>query len=146
MLKGGISIDGDGQLPADLEEKGREIHLRGLDEEDLYFEDADGKHAITMTIVGTYSHRYRAAEQMMQTRRLKRRKAIMTGEQLVRENNQLLVTCVIGWSGFISKGKPIDCNRTNILKIFELYPHIRLQVQQEVEDHEAFFRNASASS
>ncbi len=144
-FQGGVQLGGSDKSITDLEDVGVEIHLHDLEEEDIWYTDREGnKHAVTMTVAGTFSKRYRKAEATMQTRRIKRRRIRITGEQLMDDTETLTASCVIGWSGFFDQhGHPIECNKTNVRRVFERFPHIRQQVQVAMEDHETFFKASS---
>lgn len=59
----------------------------------------------------------------------------------------LLATCVLGWRGVVFKGKPLECNRTNVQELLSdpKRAWFRRAVKAAFDDNEAFIA-ASASN
>lgn len=98
---------------------------------------------VSVTVVGSYSKRYREAVDTRANRKFRLGK-IPTPAEVRAETLHLYADCVTAWDGFEDGGKPYACTRENVAKVFEAAPWIYEQVAQAVEDH-AGFTKASTS-
>ena len=128
---------------SDLEDEGTAVHLRDIDDELMYF-TPDGEkeeRPVTITVAGSYSKRYRKAQNAHTTRTMKgaRRGTRVTGEALQEQMLDLAATCVIAWDGFFDAGKILSCNKENAVRVFQQAPWFLEQVQAAQVDHASFF-------
>ncbi len=144
--KTGLDI---GSLPrvGDLEDEGVVVELRDINDERLFWQDEKGNEKpVTITVAGSYSHRYRRTQEAQTTRVMKRRGGVqVTGEMLSRQRLELIASCVLGWEGFVAQGKAWPCTKENVMQALQAAPYIREQVEAAMEDHEAFFKRASGT-
>jgi hypothetical protein len=111
------------------EEEGRAVQL--VDETGA---PMDG---VSITVVGSYSKRYRDAVDSRANRKFRLGK-VPTSADIRAETLHLYADCVVSWDGFVDGGKPYACTRENVVKVFEAAPWIYEQVAQAVEDHAGF--------
>lgn len=131
---------------ADLENDGIVVELRDVNNDPMYWKDDAGvEHPVTITVAGSYSHRYRRATEAQQTRVMKKRNPQITGELLGKQRLEIVAACVLAWSGFVHKGKPWACEKENVMHVLTAAPYIREQVESAMEDHAAFFKPASGN-
>ena len=126
---------GQAQAVAVREEEGRVVELRD--------EAGEVMQGVTVSVVGSYSKRYRDAVDQRANRKFRLGK-LPTPAEIRLETMQLYADCVIQWEGFEHEGKPWPSTRENIVKVFEAAPWIYEQVAAAVEDH-AGFTKASMS-
>lgn len=126
---------------ADREDEGTVVHLLDVHSEPMYY--GDDKKPVTVRVAGTFSATYRRAEQASTDRRLKRGMRSVNSETLTKDRLNVTAACVLGWEGFFNNGKPIPCDRTNVVTVLEAAPWIRQQIETAMEDHEAFFSGSS---
>ena len=142
--KGGFEL-GSAAPVADLEDAGTVVHLCGLDDELMFFTPEGPKakeQPVTITVAGSYSKRYRRAQNAQTTRAIKgggRRGSRITGESLREQRENLAAACVLAWEGFFDAGKPLDCTRENAAMVFERATWILEQVEAAQVDHASFF-------
>lgn len=101
---------------------------------------ADGSEA-TMTVLGSESKAYRAAERRQQRRLFKRmrvRSADVTPEETEAEAIELASSAVIGWHGWESNGKPLDCKPEHVKALLGV-KHIFEQVNAAIQGHASLF-------
>jgi len=124
-----------------LEDKGLEVEIMGLDGEWIIYKGENGTDSIaTIKVVGTYSTRYRRAQETQTTKTLRKRSTSNLGRDLGERRIELVASCVLGWDGFFHKGTPIPFNRNNVVKVLEAAPWVREQLENAMENHEAFLR------
>jgi len=137
---GGFDL-GAAKPVAALEDEGQTIEIRDIDGEVMTWTDGDGKaHPVTITVAGSYSTRYRRAQEAQITRTMKRRNPQITGEALGKQRLEVVAACVLAWTGFANKGKPLPCDKDNVMFVLEAAPWIREQVEGAMEDHAGFFK------
>lgn len=124
------------------EDEGLVVHVHGPDGGPLYF---GGDKPVTVTVAGTYSARYRRAEEAVATRRLKARRASLDAAGLRRDALEVQAACVLAWSGFFRDGKPIDCTKDNVIAALKAAPWLQTQIETAMEDHAGFFQGSSTS-
>ncbi len=125
------------------EDAGTTIHLRDAANAKMY--QADEKTPITALVAGSYSSRYRRAQEANRDKAVKRR-APLDGDQLDEQARELLAACIISWDGVADDdGQPIPFSKKNAVDLLARAPWIREQIENAVFDHAAFFRQPSAS-
>lgn len=124
---------------AEQEDQGLVVQIRDAFGNPLTFTDDAGEHPVTMTVAGTYSNRYRRAREAQTTRQLKRRSTNLTGDLVNSQRIGVVADCVLAWSGFMSGGKPLACDKEHVFQVLKHAPWILEQVESAMEDHEAFF-------
>lgn len=74
---------------------------------------------------------------------LKRHKNI-SAESIDSDALDMLTFCVVGWSGFYSGGKPVECNRLNVHNLLndDTFVWIRQQIDRAVLDDSGFLGNS----
>jgi len=129
-----------------LEDKGIEVELLGLDGEWMLFKGENGtEENVSMKVVGTYSTRYRRAQETQTTKTLRKRSSSNLGRDLGERRVELVASCVLSWKGFYHKGDPITFGRNNVIKVLEHAPWIREQLENAMENHEAFLKGNSSN-
>jgi hypothetical protein len=140
---GGFDITAAKPVTA-LEDEGQTIEIRDINGEPMTWKDDAGtEYPVTVTVAGSYSTRYRRAQEAQVTRAMKRRNPNLTGEALGKQRLEVEAACVLAWSGFFSKGKPWPCERENVITVLEAAPWIREQIAAAIEDHAGFFKGSS---
>jgi len=125
------------------EDEGQLVHIRGVDGEELYYEKDGKQHPVTMTVAGTYSTIYRAAQNRQRNALVKMRRAKLTGELVDNQQIELDAACVLGWDGFTIGATPVPFNRENAKQILISVPWIREQVEEAMNDHAGFTKSSS---
>lgn len=98
----------------------------------------------TILVAGTYSTRYRKAQNDLRSKSVKHRGPV-TGDLVDERQLEVIAASIISWEGFTSGGKPIPYNRHNAVALLTACPWIREQVEAAMTDHAAFFPKPSAS-
>lgn len=93
---------------------------------------------VTVTVAGTYSKRYRRAMEQRADRRFRDQRRTVDPEAIRQEALEVVADCVLGWSGFVASGVPLDCSRPNVVKVFTVAPWIHEQVAAAMDDHASF--------
>lgn len=124
------------------EDEGTVVHVRGSDGEPMYF-GKDDAEPVTITVAGTYSKAYRRAVDAQRERLVKQRRVTLTGEALAKQQLELVAACVLAWSGIVDAGKPLPCEKPNVLRLLTAAPWIREQVEEAMQDHAGFFGSSS---
>ncbi len=105
-------------------------------------EEQDG---VTILVAGTYSTAYRKAVSAQRDRMLRQRRGNLTGEQLERQQLELVAACIIEWDGFTSNGQPFPLSKDNAITLLTRAPWIREQVEEAMSDHASYFTKPAAS-
>lgn len=128
------------QEVAAREDEGQWIEIK--DETGQVYRDHSDQ-PVRMRVVGTYSARYRRAEESLTDRVIKRsRKAA----DFRRDRIDLVAALVVEWNGFYKAGKPLDCTRENVAEVLDAAYWIRAQVEEAAEDHAGFSGRLSPNS
>ena len=127
-----------GKDVAAREDEGTVVHLKDAAGELAYYGDKNDQ-PVTMTVVGTYSTRYRRALDAQRDRAIKRRGANVDGATVGRDATDLLASCVIAWEGIESNGAPLPFSKANVAAVLDACPWIREDVERASNDHAAFF-------
>jgi len=140
-------FDLESALPVEkMEDKGIDVELLGLDGEWMLFKGENGtEENVSMKVVGTYSTRYRRAQETQTTKTLRKRSSSNLGRDLGERRIELVASCVLSWNGFYHKGTPIAFGRNNVIKVLEAAPWIREQLENAMENHEAFLKGNSSN-
>ena len=107
--------------------------------------DHDGEpydEPVTVTVVGTYSTRYRKAVDKQRREMIKNRRIKTSAQALFKNQIELEAACVIAWEGLFDGDKAIECNPENAAEMLATVPWFREQVQAAMEDHAGFFESA----
>jgi hypothetical protein len=105
--------------------------------------------ALTITLAGQDSERFRKAERRITNKRLASqaagRRIALTSEGLETDAIERLVACTITWSGITLDGEAKDCTPENAREAYKRLPWLREQVERFVEDRANFLKTQSAS-
>jgi hypothetical protein len=104
----------------------------------------DGTTRVTVTVAGTYSKRYRQAQEANR-KWLRKHRGNTDADLIDRLAKQQIAACLIAWDGFTQDGKPYPLTRDNALHVLDVMPWVREQIENAMTDHEAFFSNESTS-
>lgn len=127
------------------EDEGTVVHVRDASGEPAIYENGTGPKPVTITVAGTYSSKYRRAVDAQRDRMLKQRRASLSGEQLNRQQLELVAACVLSWEGFTAEDKPFPLTKDNAVLLLDNAPWIREQVEEAMGDHASFFQKASTN-
>lgn len=111
------------------EDEGTVVHLADENGEKMYTENVPD----TITVAGTYSARYRRAQDANRDRLFKRRSAQLDGETVQRQGLEIIAACVLAWTGF-----GMEPTKANVVAVLESAPWIREQVEAAMNDHQLF--------
>lgn len=114
---------------------------------DAVLEGTDGQ-AITITLAGSDSERFRKVQRASTNRRLKTqssRRGQVTSEELEADSLETLAACTISWRGLVVDGEALECNAANARKAYKRLPWLKEQVDAFVGDR-ANFLKASPST
>jgi len=98
---------------------------------------ADGTES-TMTVLGSESKKYKAAQRQVTDRIVKRRRATVNVDDLERNAVFLAASAVIDWHGWESGAKTLPCTPENVQMLLRVV-HIREQVEEAIRGHSDFF-------
>ena len=130
---------------ADRENDGVILHVKDECGEPAY----TNERPVTITVAGSYSHRYQRAFEAQRRRIVRGRRGLSEDEmvdRMVQQALDLVVACVVAWDGFTDHGQPFPFTKTNAVKLFQAAPWILRQVEGAMEDHERFFKPVPAPS
>lgn len=106
---------------------------------------------LKVRVASYQSERAKAVQRRLANRSLKERsrnpKKASTVEELEEHSNEILASVVLGWSGFELKGKPLECNRENVLSVLnnpDLW-FIREQIDKAADDITSFMPASNKS-
>lgn len=104
-----------------------------------------------VTVASFQSERVKAVQRRVANRSLKENKRnpkkSATVEELEEASSEILASAVLGWSGFELKGKPLECNRENVLSVLsnpDLW-FIREQIDKAADDVTSFMPASNKS-
>lgn len=105
----------------------------------------DDGSQMTILVHGLYSDKYREVTEAQQSSRLKRMqrmggKASIDPKELRESRNDLLVKCTISWNITLN-GECPKCDAKNVRHVYETYPFIRDQVNDALEEPQAFLED-----
>lgn len=128
-----------GKSVAAREDEGTVVHVRDEIGEKLYQDEAKTLPA-TITVVGTYSSRYRRLSEANRDKMLKQRRSQMDGDQLNQQSLELVASCILSWDGFVTVDGPFPYTKANAVALLDACPWIREQVEAAMNDHASFLR------
>lgn len=129
---------GKGKSIAAAEDEGTIVHVRNAGGEYEYFGEKNDK-PVTITVVGTYSARYRRIQESVRDKSIKRR-APLDGRTVEDQALDMIAGSILSWDGFEANGAPFTYSRANAIALLESCPWIREQVETAMNDHAAFFK------
>lgn len=102
----------------------------------------DEEGALRVELVGKDSKQYRKAQRVITERRLKSRSKAnrFDADALEQEAIDILVACTLGWEGFADDGETLECNPSNVRKVYTKYPWLKEQVDEFVDDRGNFMK------
>jgi hypothetical protein len=125
------------------EDEGVTIQLVDAIDEPVYYDKDGERHPVTVTVVGSYSQRFRdmEARQMRRMSKVRNQRALADAAQ--RFTQERVAACVLAWDGIEDNGKPLPCTFDNVMMVFDRIPFLYQQVSAAVMDHENFFKSSS---
>jgi hypothetical protein len=120
------------------EDEGNTFHVHGETGQPLYYQG----QPVTMTVAGTYSKAFQAAEERFGRRKWKGK--LSTADWTKARDAAVLAPCVLRWSGFADGGRPVPLEHEYVMRALEV-PWLRPQILEAMEDHEGFSGASSAS-
>lgn len=116
---------------------------------DILHPTTNAKTGLKVKVASYQSERVNAVQRRIANRSLRDNKRnpkkTATVEELEEASTEILAAAVVGWSGFELKGKPIECNRENVLSVLnnpDLW-FIREQIDKAADDVTAFMQASS---
>jgi hypothetical protein len=129
-----------------LESEGIWINVHDIEGEEMFYQGEDGtEHPVRIRVAGSYSDRYRRAQEAQTTRALNRRGAKVTGALLAHQRRELAATCTLDWEGFHDGESFTECTREKASEMYKMAPWIQEQVEMAMQDHAAFFSSNSSN-
>lgn len=129
---------------ATRENEGQWVEIHSPAGDRLEWASGGETRPVRVRVAGTYSERYRRAEERMRDRRMKKASRY-SGEQFERDQLRLVAACVLEWEGFFNGGKAIPCDEQNVVTVLQNAPWIQEQIQVGMQDHEGFSEASSAA-
>lgn len=106
----------------------------------------EGGKPIAMTVCGTDSETYLAAQRTVLNKRLSRRnRTPLTAEEIEDEAIDIIAKCVVSWNGIVLDGDLLVCSPENVRKVLSRFRWIKEQVDEFINDR-ANFVKASAKN
>lgn len=106
---------------------------------------------LKVTVASYQSERVKAVQRRIANRSLKDNKRnpkkSATVEELEEASSDIIASAVISWAGFELKGKPLECNRENVLSVLanpDLW-FIRDQIDKAADDVTSFMSASNKS-
>lgn len=97
---------------------------------------------MTIRVAGRESARFKKAQQILQNRLLKARRAARpTAEMLEDQACELLARVTLSWGGFMVDGEQLECTVENAIMVYKRFPTIREQVDAFVNDLSNFTKS-----
>jgi hypothetical protein len=139
-----------GKAVEQAEDDGVVIHVRDVRGVKMTYtvKEGDGENAkdvekpVTMRVAGTYSKRFRRITDMNRDKMMRRRGSMLDGDAVNRQAVEAMAECIIEWDGFFVKGRPLTLSKNNAVVLLEACPWIKTQVDEAMNDHAAFFKDA----
>lgn len=130
---------------AKAEDEGTVIHIRGIDDLPVFYQQGDSKEnkPVTIRVAGVHSRRYRRIEEQLRRRKIKAHQ--LTGEAIYEDNLERVAACTLEWEGFHAEGKPLQCTTDNVKQVYKQCPWVLEQVLEAMNDHSRFFSSGSQS-
>lgn len=137
-----MDILNTGKTVAQREDEGTVVAIRDEAGEKMYQDD--GVTPVTITVVGTYSGRYRRLIEGNNDRAWKRA-GRMDAEESRKASLETIAGCILAWDGFTSGGQPFPLTKANACLLLDQCPWIREQVEKAMTDHSLFSTPVSSS-
>jgi len=126
-----------------IEDEGTFVHICGLDDMPMYYENSKGKEEpVGIVVAGAHSARFREVEGRQRRRRLKPKD--LTGHRIHEDSTEKVVHCTLSWQGFLDEGKEVRCDHHNVRMLYDQCPWVLDQVVEAMNDHSSFFENKSS--
>lgn len=100
---------------------------------------------VTVTVAGTYSKRYRSAQDANRKWWRKHARSKPSDDVIDGQALELIAACIIAWSGFTADGKDYPLTKANAIHLLTVMPWVREQIETAMTDHEGFFSTASTN-
>lgn len=126
---------------AKKEDEGTEVHIHGLDDLPMFYEEDGEQKPVTITVAGAHSQTYRRIEDSMRRRKLKPKQ--LTGEAIFSDNIEKAAACTLDWQGFFVGEEVVQPTANNIKQLYKTCPWVYEQVFEAMHDHARFFGNGS---
>lgn len=101
--------------------------------------------AVTITVLGSESKRYREASDRLLRRALRSRQRTLTPKELRENRVERAAAAVIEWHGIEANGEPWPCEPENVKALLFQSEHILEQVEIGIDGHADFFSRAKPS-
>lgn len=126
------------------EDAGVVVHLHDEAGEELFYtpDGSEEERPVTITMAGSYSSRFRKAQEAQTTRVVNKKNVHVTGALLRVQKIELTAACFLAWDGFFEGGVPIECDKENVLEAFKKYPFVLEQAEAAMGDHAGFSKGS----
>lgn len=135
-----MNITKTGKTVAQREDEGTTIHVRDENNEKMY-QNAEQTTPVTITVVGTYSSRYRRLMEATGDRAWKKA-GRMEAEDNRKSALEIVAGCILEWDGFTTGDEkfevPYTYSKANAVVLLDQCPWIREQVEKAMSDHALF--------
>lgn len=129
----------------EIEDEGVFVHLIGLDDMPMMYEDDDGElQPVGVTVAGDHSNRARAFDKEVRRRKITSKS--LTGARLHEDNVERAARCTIDWQGFFSGKQKVEFSLHNVRTVYQEAPWVLEQVTEAMRDSSRFFGTKSSSS
>ena len=100
------------------EDAGIWVEIRDVNGEPMYHGEDGSETPVRIKVAGSYSARYRRAQEAQTTRALKRRGQVLTGELIQRQRLEVAAACTLDWEGFRNGENPFPASKENALLLY----------------------------
>jgi hypothetical protein len=105
----------------------------------------DSEEAVTISVLGGYSKRVRAARDQQTRRMIKEKRIKLEPEDLRRHRVEIAVAAIAGWDGWTADGQPFPFTPENAETLLTAAPWILDQIEDAINGHARFFKSSSGS-
>lgn len=126
---------------AEQEDEGTVVHIHGIDEKPMFYEEDGESKPVTITVAGAHSSKFRRIEEALRRRKIKPRQ--FTAELVYEDNIEKAAACTLEWEGFQQNGEPVPMTGENAKFLYRSCPWVLEQVMEAMHDHSRFFENGS---
>lgn len=129
-----------------IEDEGIVVEIMGPTGDPEMF--GDPEHPVTITVAGTYSKKYRRADEWQRQQVIALRGRKLTGEASLRMLSEFVARCTLGWplGAFVLDGAPLPFSLANAITLYDRLPLVREQVEAGMSDHAGFIKKNSPTS
>lgn len=127
------------------EDEGIDVQLRDENGEAMTYEYEGATRPVVIRVVGTYSARYRRAQEQQRNAMMQQRRAKFTGDMLYRQGLDLVARCILSWEGIFDGETVVPCTPENAVFLLDAASWIREQVEEAMNDHQGFLKTSSRS-